>query len=507
LQEEVPARRQRGHDLILPDHRPLSRRRIAGVLAVRRATPQAAAVPTPADDPIRTGTAQARGLLAAVIIGSGVAFLDATVVTVALPTIGTTLDASFAQLQWVVTGYTLTLASFILLGGSLGDRLGRRRISLLGLVGFAVTSVLCAAAPTATALIVARVLQGVAGALLTPGSLAIVQASFHPEDRGRAIGTWAGLTSLAPALGTLLGGWLTGFDWRLVFVINVPLAALAILLTLRYVPESRDETSTGPLDWVGATLAVVALAGITLALTTSASQAALAAGVTGLLAGAGFVAWEWRTPSPMVPLSLFAERTFSLANAYTLLVYATLSAMFFFLTLQLQTTLGFSPLAAGAASLPSILLLATLSGRAGALGARTGPRLPLTLGALLAAAGVAWLAAIDADADVATEVVPGVVVFGVGLTLLVAPLTTTVLAAAPDRLAGTASGVNNAVSRTGGLLSVAALPPLVGLAAQDYADPVALTAGYRPAMLACAVLLLIAAMLGTFLPGRPVRTA
>ncbi|MFC3689728.1 DHA2 family efflux MFS transporter permease subunit [Aquipuribacter hungaricus] len=456
------------------------------------------------------GSARGTGLLAAVVLGSGIAFLDSTVVNVALPTIGRDLGASFAQLQWVVTGYTLALAAFILVGGSLGDRLGRRRVYVWGIAGFAVTSLLCALAPTADALVAARVLQGVAGALLTPGSLAVIQSSFRPQDRGRAIGTWAGVGAVAPALGPPLGGWLAEVDWRLVFLVNLPLAALALVLTVRFVPESRDATSDGPLDVAGAVLGVLALGGLTAALVGTGGgeggavlQAVVPAGaVVAVVAGAGFVWWERRARRPMVPPSLWSSRTFTVANLLTLAVYAALSGLFFFLALQLQTSLGYRPVLAGAAALPSSVLLLLLSSRAGDLATRTGPRLLLLVGPLVAAVGVALLAPLSAGDSYLLHVLPGVLLFGLGLALLVAPLTTTVLAAAPDRLTGTASGVNNAVSRAGGLVAVAALPSLVGLGAQEYADADALTDGYRAAMLVCAGLLVLGGLSALALPRR-----
>ena len=455
-------------------------------------------------------SARGRGLLAAVVLGSAIAFLDSTVVNVALPSIGADLDASFAQLQWVVTGYTLTLAAFILTGGSLGDRLGRRRVYVWGIVGFAGTSLLCAMAPTAGALVVARVLQGVAGALLTPGSLAVIQASFRAADRGRAIGTWAGIGAIAPALGPPLGGLLAEVSWRLVFLVNLPVAALALVLTARYVPESRDPQAARGIDLVGAGLGVVALGALTVALVGGGGgeggevlvTLVAVAAVVAVLAGAAFVWWERRDTAPMVPPSLWASRTFTVANLLTLVVYAALSGLFFFLVLQLQTSLGYRPTLAGAAALPSSVLLLLLSSRAGALATRTGPRLPLLVGPLVAAAGVGWLAFVSAGDSYVRDVLPGVLLFGLGLSLLVAPLTTTVLAAAPDRLSGTASGVNNAVSRAGGLLAVAALPTLVGLGAQDYADVDALTAGYRTAMLVCTGLLVAGGLSALALPRR-----
>lgn len=474
-----------------------------------------ASSPSPA---VRYGSAAGTGLLAAVILGSAIAFLDATVVNVALPTLGADLDASFQELQWVVTGYSLTLAAFILVAGSLGDHVGRRRVYVVGIAGFAVTSAACALAPTPEVLIAARILQGVAGALLTPGSLAIIQASFVPADRGRAIGMWAGIGALAPAVGPPVGGLLAEDDWRWVFLVNIPLAAVALALTYRFVPESRDPEAARSLDWLGAVLGVVSLGALTYALvglggegggegapgTGEGTAGALVwvAAAVAVATGAAFVWWQVRARDPMIPPTLFANRTFSVANLLTLGVYAALGAMFFFLVLQLQTTLGYRPSVAGLAGLPATVLMLLLSSRAGALTTRLGPRIPLTAGPLVAAAGTAWLAFVDAGDSYVVDILPGVLLFGLGLVLLVAPLTTTVLAAAPDRLAGTASGVNNAVSRAAGLLAVAALPSLVGLSARDYADPVALTDGYRSAMLVVTGLLVAGGLSALLIPRR-----
>lgn len=456
---------------------------------------------------VRYGTRAGWGLLLAVVTGSAIAFLDATVVNVALPTIGADLDATFAELQWVVTGYTLTLAALILVSGSLADRLGRRRVYVWGILAFAVTSALCAAAPSVEVLIGARVLQGVAGALVTPGSLAIIQASFVREDRGRAIGMWAGIVSLAPAVGPPLGGWLTEFDWRWVFLINVPVAAAALVLTARFVPESTDPSTHENVDWAGALLAVLALGALTTSLVFAGGEGAssgplvvVPAAVLAVLAGIVFVWWEARAPAPMLPLGLFGNRAFALTNLVTLGAYAALSGTLFLLVIQLQTSLGYRPVAAGLASLPIPIILLLFSSRAGALPERVGPRLPLVAGPLVAAVGVAWLATVGSDTSYLTGVLPGLLIFSVGLVILVAPLTTTVLAAAPDRLTGTASGVNNAISRTGGLIAIAALPTVVGLSDEDYADPTALTAGYAAAMLICAGLLAVSGLAALAIP-------
>lgn len=448
-----------------------------------------------------------RGLLAAVTLGASMVFLDTTAVNVALPTIGADLDASVSQLQWVLTGYTLTLSAFLLLGGALGDRLGRRRVYLVGIVSFAATSVGCALAPTIEWLIVARLVQGMAGAVVTPGSLAIIEATFVRDDRAQAIGRWAGVSGLAPAVGPLLGGWLAEVDWRLVFVLNVPVAMVAVVLTRRYVPESRNTEVSGPLDWAGALLAALALGSLTLALVSwtddtgpSGMMLAFLAALS-IVTGAGFVHRQRRAAAPMVPPLLVANRTFSLANAMTLIAYASLAALLFFLVLQLQTTLGFRPLVAGLAILPFPVMLLLLSARAGKLAATVGPRPMLVAGPLLAAAGTIWLAFLDGGDDY-LDVLPGILLFGAGFGLLVAPLTATVLAAAPDRLAGTASGVNNAASYTGELLGVASLPAIVGLSAQDYADPIALSSGYQAALLLCAGALVVAALVALGIPRR-----
>jgi len=439
---------------------------------------------------LRLATARGRWALAATVLGTSVAFLDSTVVNIALPAIGRDLEAPLSGLQWIVTGYTLSLAGLILLGGALGDRYGRRRIFLIGVVWFAVASLLCAIAPTIGALVVARILQGIGGALLTPGSLSLIQASFAPEDRARAVGAWSGLAGVASAAGPFVGGWLIeGPGWRWVFLINLPLAAIVVTVTLRYVPESRDETATGRFDVAGAVLAALALAGITYGLIGGAVWGALA-GAAGIALAVAFVLVERRRSDPMLPLSVFASRQFSAVNVVTLAVYAALGGLFFFLTLQLQLVAGFSPVAAGAALLPVTLLMLALSSQAGALAQRIGPRWPMVGGTALAAVGVLMLSRIDASASYVADVLPGAILFGLGISAVVAPLTATVLAAASERQAGIASGVNNAVARTAQLLAVAGLPMLVGLSGGDYRAPEVFSGGFRTAMYICAGLLL-----------------
>jgi EmrB/QacA subfamily drug resistance transporter len=436
-----------------------------------------------------------RWVLAAVVLGSGMTFLDGTVVNVALPTIGRDLGASLAGLQWTVNAYTLSLAALILLGGSLGDRFGRRRIFLTGAVWFAVASLLCGLAPDIRTLIAARTLQGVGGALLTPGSLALIQASFAPGDRARAIGVWSGLGGIAGALGPLLGGWLVdSVSWRWVFFINIPLGAAVVAIAAAHVPESRDDTATGRFDWQGAALGAIGLAAVTYALisapepSTGAAMTTVAA-VLGTAALTAFVIVERRSRHPMLPPGLFASRQFTAANLVTFAVYAAIGGVFFFLVVELQTQAGFSALGAGSALLPITVIMLVLSERSGRLSTRIGPRIPMTVGPAVCAAGLLLMTRIGAGASYLTDVLPGVCVFGLGLATTVAPLTATVLASADARHAGAASGVNNAVARAAGLLAVAALPLLVGLSGDDYQNPSAFGAGFRTALLICAGLL------------------
>jgi EmrB/QacA subfamily drug resistance transporter len=434
-------------------------------------------------------SAAGRGVVLATTLGSGMVLLDSTVVNVALKTIGKDLGASLAQLQWITNGYLLMLASLILLGGSLGDRLGRRRMFLTGVVWFAVASALCGLAPNPGVLIVARVLQGVGGALLTPGSLAIIQSDIVRADRGRAIGAWTGMTSIAAAIGPFLGGGLVQYaDWRWIFWINAPLAAVTVAVTLAFVPESRT-TEQGRYDGVGAGLAALALAGITYWLIEWGTGLALPALGVGVVAGVAFVLVERRVEHPMLPLGLFGSRTFSAANAMTLLVYAALGAILFFLVIDLQTVLGYGALEAGMATLPITVLMLLLAARGGALGARIGPRIPMTVGPLVMAVGVAWLSRVGEGTSYWLGVLPPLVVFALGLALMVAPLTATVLGAAPEGRAGVASGVNNAVARAGSLFAVAALPVVVGLSGAEYEDAGAFGSAYGHAMWVCAGLL------------------
>jgi EmrB/QacA subfamily drug resistance transporter len=432
--------------------------------------------------------AQAPWVLAATIIGSAMVFIDGTITNVALPQIQERLGASAVDAQWIVTAYALFLAALILIGGSLGDRFGRRRVFVIGVVWFAAASLLCGMAPTADALAAARALQGIGGALLTPGSLAILQASFAPGDRGRAVGAWSGLSGIAAAIGPFVGGWLVEIgSWRLIFLINLPLALAVVAVAVRHVPESRDRASVPRVDWLGAALTTVALAGLTCALIQAgehgATPAALAAGTAGVAALAGFIAVERHGQDPMLPVDIFRSRQFTAANIVTFVVYASLGTTFFLLVVHLQQVLRYSPLQAGLATLPVTALMLALSARAGLLADRIGPRLPMTVGPLAMAAGLVLLSRVQPGSSYVGTVLPGIVVFGVGLSLTVAPLTATVLAAAPAQHAGVASGINNAISRAAGLMAVAVVPGLAGLTGEAYRDAVVFAAGFRAAML------------------------
>ncbi|MGQ5259172.1 MFS transporter [Micromonospora sp. ZYX-F-536] len=479
-----------------------------------------APVPAPS---LRMGTAAGRGTLLAAVLASGMVFLDSTVVNVALPKLGQDLGANVADLQWTINGYLLMLAAFVLLGGALGDRFGRRRVFLLGVVWFTAASVLCGLAQGTSWLIAARFLQGAGGALLTPGSLSVLQASFHPDDRGRAIGAWAGLSGVSTALGPFIGGWLIdALSWRWIFFLNLPVAVLVLLAALRWVPESRDESASrtaGPgrtrhrFDVLGALLGALALAGVTYALIDAPARGfdsapVLIAALVGVLAAVAFVVLERRRgDAAMLPTGLFGSRLFSVLNIFTVVVYAALGGFTFFFAVYLQNVVEWSAFRTGIALLPMTVLLLVGSARAGALSARIGPRLPLSIGPVVAAVGLLLLRGVGPGASYWRDVLPGVLLFGIGLTLVVAPLTASVLAAVEDRFSGVASGFNNAASRAGGLLAVAALPLLVGLSGGGYEQKAELTDAFRGAMIWCAGLLLAGAVLALVLVHRPPRSA
>ncbi len=465
------------------------------------AGPKLTGVSAPGTD-LALGSGRGRWVLIATVLGSGMAQLDGTIVNVALPRIGEDLHAGLTSLQWTLNAYTLTLAGLLLLGGSLGDRMGRRRIFVIGIIWFALASAACAAAPTAELLITARAVQGVGAALLTPGSLAILEAVFRKDDRAAAVGAWSGLGGVATAIGPVVGGVLIGlapWGWRLAFLINLPLAAVVVLVSTRAIPETRDEQTTGRLDVGGIVLAALGLAGVIYALTEGPASGWTAAAVTTLLLGlallGAFLLVEHRAAAPIMPLSLFADRQFSGANLVTLVVYAALSGALFLIPVQLQRVSGFSPLAAGTALLPITVVMLLLSARMGRLAQRIGPRLPMTVGPVIAGCGLALLVRVGPDASYLRDLLPAVLVLALGLATTVAPLTATVLAAAPAHQVGVASAVNNDVARTAGLLAVAVLPGLAGITPAAYADPLTLSSGIHRAVLIAGALAALGGLL------------
>lgn len=437
---------------------------------------------------LRLDTPAGRWVVVATVLGSGMAAIDATVVGIALPTIGRQFHAAVGTLQWVVTGYTLAMAALLLLGGSLGDRYGRRRIFCIGATWFAVASAACALAPNTGVLISTRVLQGVGAALLTPGSLAILQSSFEQDDRGRAIGAWSGLGGVATAAGPLLGGYLiTAASWRWIFLINVPIGALVLYLSARHVPESRDPTADQPVDVVGALLATLALAGITFGLIEGPAQgwadpAVLSILGVGVVASVAFVWVERASSAPMLPLAVFRVRQFTVTNVVTFIVYAALGGGLFLLPVQLQVSDGYSPFESGLALLPLTVVMLLLSARSGRLATRIGPRLQMSVGPVVVGAGLVLLGRLSTDTSYLTGVLPGVLIFGLGLAITVAPLTATALGAVPDEHSGLASAVNNSVARVGGLIAVSVLPALAGISGSGYLDPATLSAGFQTAV-------------------------
>jgi EmrB/QacA subfamily drug resistance transporter len=427
--------------------------------------------------------------------------LDATVVGIAQPTIGREFHSTIAGLQWITVGYLLSLAGLLLLSGALSDRFGRRRLFVIGVTWFAVASLICATAPNIELLIAARVLQGVGGALLTPGSLAILEASFVRSERGRVIGAWSGLGGVATALGPFVGGFLiSAVSWRLIFLINAPIAVAVIFIALRHIPESKDPTATGYIDVIGSALTVLALVGVSYGLIEGTggnwdSPVVIGAISVGVVALVVFIFVELHVRAPIVPLSIFRSRQFSATNVVTLLIYGTLGGMFFLLPIELQQVSHYSPTEAGASVLPVTFLMFALSSRSGSLSARIGPRLQMTVGPLIVAVGMLLFTRVDASGNYLLEVLPAVLLFGFGLSITVAPLTATALSSAPEDKTGLASAVNNTVARTGSLLAVALLPALAGITGDSYLHPSVFESGFQRAGLIAAVVCAAAGLL------------
>lgn len=467
----------------------------------------------PADgELIALDSRRGRLLITTVVLGSAVAMLTATVVNVALPTLANDLDATASAQKWIINGYTLTLAALILVGGSLSDRYGRVLLYRIGVAWFAVASLLCALAWDSTSLIGFRLLQGVGGALLTPGSLAIIQATLRREDRGRGVGSWSGISGIAGAVGPLLGGLLVEISWRWVFVVNVPIAVLVFVLSF-LLPESRDPSAADArVDITGAVLTALVLGGASYALIEGPegglSSLEIATAVVAVIAMVGLWFAERGRDHAMLPLELFGDRVFAAANAVTFAIYGGMGVLFFLLSVHLQVTAGWSPLAAGSALLPVTALMLLLSSRAGDLAGEIGPRWLLTIGPIIVACAMLLMTRIDADASLLTDVLPAVTVFGLGLACIVAPVTSTALDAVPDGRSGAASGVNNAVARTAGLIGVAAIPSLVGLTGDALGDPAQLGPGFDRAMVVAAVVVGGAAVIAfAALPGSSPREA
>jgi EmrB/QacA subfamily drug resistance transporter len=460
---------------------------------------------------VRYGTSEGRWVLAAAVLGSGLAFLDGTVVEVALPAIGEDLEAGVRGLQWIFDSYLVTLSALLLVGGALGDLYGRRRVFEIGLAAFTAASLLCGLAPTTEVLVAARALQGAAAALLIPGSLAILSANFHPDDRNRAIGAWSGLSAVSTVVGPFVGGWLAdAVTWRAVFLLNLPLAA-ATFVSARRVEESRDEQAGRP-DAPGALTASLGLAATTFALIEAPGRgwtdaAVAGAGAAGVVALALFFVVEARRADPMLPLELFRSRQFTAANAMTLAVYTVPTGALFLLVLMLQQVMGYSATEAGAALVPSMVVLIALSVKVGEVAQRTGPRLPMTVGPMIIAAGTALAARVGPGSTYLVDVLPAMAVLGLGLAVTVAPLTAAVLASVEERHLGVGSGVNNAVARVAGLLAVAVLPGIAGLG-DHAAGSGAFVDGYSTGMYVAAGLAVLGGLIALvgIRSGRAVQT-
>jgi EmrB/QacA subfamily drug resistance transporter len=452
-----------------------------------------------------------RWVLLATILGSAMASIDATVVGIALPAIGRDFHATLATLQWVVTAYTLTLAGLLLFSGALGDRYGRKKIFLAGVAWFALASAICGVAVDSPILIVARAVQGVGAALLTPGSLAILEASFRQEDRSKAIGAWSGFAGVGTAIGPFLGGWLiAAVSWRLIFIINLPLAALVLAVAWKHVPESHDPGTTGKLDTAGGGLVTLGLIGLTYGLIEGPSSGwgrplTLTALIGGVALLAAFGVRERLASAPLLQLSMFTSSQFSAANVVTFVVYGALGGTLFLLPIELEQVSGYTALEAGISLLPVTFIMLILSARSGALAARIGPRLQMSVGPVIIGVGLLLLARIGYSGNYLTEVLPAVVVFGFGLAINVAPLTSTVLAAAPAESAGMASAVNNDVARAAGLIAVAVLPAAAGLTGAAYLHRAQFEAGFRTASFISAGLCVLAGGLAALTIRNPRR--
>lgn len=452
-----------------------------------------------------------RLVVLATVLGSGTVFLEGTVVNVALPTIGHDLDLGISGLQWILDSYLLTLSALILLGGALGDAFGRARIFVIGLVGFAVTSLAAAFAPGLETLVALRLLQGAAGALLVPNSLAVLETAFAANERGRAIGQWAGWSGASTALGPLLGGAILEVaSWRVIFAIVAPFALAAAWIAHRSLPSSQSG-SRHSVDYIGAALATTGLAGVITALISGPGSGfgtpwVIAAGGVGVITLLAFVFYEKKAQTPLLPLAIFRSPAFTGSNLTTLFVYAALSGLFFLLMLQLQNAMGFSPLWAGAALLPINVLLLILSPIAGGISARIGPRWPMTVGAAVAGAGMLLFTRVQPGTSYMGTLLPAVIVFGLGLGVLVAPLTAAVLEAAPPELKGVASAFNNAVARLAGLIAVAMVPLAAGMAGTSTISGDGWAGGFARAMIVCAALCFAGAVIASLtMPSRKKR--
>jgi EmrB/QacA subfamily drug resistance transporter len=469
--------------------------------------------PTPPPGGLVYASRPGRWVLAATILGSAIATIDATVVGIALPAIGRDFDTGLSTLQWIVTAYTLTLAGLLLIAGALGDRYGRRRVFVIGVIWFAAASALCGVAPGSGTLIAARALQGIGAALLTPGSLAILQASFRADDRSKAIGAWSSFGGIATAIGPFIGGWFVeSVSWRLIFAINIPVAAVVVAVAQRHVPESHDPEATGRVDVTGGVLVTLGLIGLvygliegpTIGWGSARVVAALVAGVALLVV---FTMWEGRAAQPMLPLVVFRSRQFSSTNIVTFIVYGALGGALFLLPIQLQQVSGYTALEAGISLLPVTAIMLVLSARSGALATRIGPRLQMSVGPIIVGVGMALFARIGAGGNYLTEVLPAVIVFGLGLATTVAPLTSTVLAAVSTNRAGVASAINNDVARAAGLIAVAVLPAAAGITGAAYLHPEEFSAGFRTAVLIAAALCAGGGLLAAVTIRNPARVA